>query len=55
MKKYVLFFLIVTGVLIALEIFEEEIDFAFFVSKIITGAVATAIFYLFEKKKRKKE
>ena len=55
MKKYVLFFLIISGVLIALDIFEGEIDFAFFISKIIVGIIATTIFYFFEKQKRKKE
>lgn len=54
MKKYVLFFIIVTGILIALDVFKDEIDFSFFISKTIVGIIATTIFYLFEKKSIKK-
>jgi|GEM_PF-7102427 len=51
MNRYVLFFLIVTSLLIVLSIFNEQIDFLFFASKIFAGILAAIVFYFFERKR----
>ena len=52
MKKYIIFFLIVMSVSIALDLFDKaEIDVYFFIYKLVVSAVATFIFYMFQRKK----
>ena len=51
--RYLIFFVIVTILLIIMDIFDEELDVKFFIFKILTGIVATIIFRLFDYKRNK--